>query len=1361
MSNRPLRIVLVLLALLTAGGVGAQAGGEEVERDRRLVHTYRQMLAEDPYQDYALRRLLEVSHAAGGLQGLVEAYRQRVEEAPEDAAAWVVLGHLHRAADREDEAVEAYRRAADLRERDPGPRAALARLHRRAQRWDEAIAAWEEAVARTRSRTRKQEILKAAAETALEAGRPERAEAWFEKLTATEPGNLHLRMEHASTLARLGHPERALEAWEGVRERAGRKLEHLVVVWREMAGLQEQLGRLDAAEATLREALEETPRGHWARPAFVEGLVDLYRRRDALRDLIAELEPRAERSREIRLVVARLYEEVGDDARALELFRRAVRDRPRDVDARLKVIEILERVGRTEEVLDAYRALIRVAPHEPRHGLRLAELLLRRGRVEEGFRRLERMSRRHPGDPGVHQRIIDLTMRYGDAGERGRIEREYRILMRLEPGEEAHVISLGEFYWARGDEERAHELWRRLLRMGDGPGEGHFRLAEVYADHGLPGKASEQFEAAIAAEPDNPRYARAYALWLERQRRHGEALKQWERVIEAARAADEDDPRRRAAVAEARRHTITLWEQTGRLGAEIRDLERRFEAEPPDEEAGYALALAHLRSRRLEDAEAVLERLRRLDPDHTAALRALEEVYTRQNRLEDAISVLEDLARLESRSAYEHLHRAAALALALDDEERALAFTRRVADLNPADPGAHVRVGELFQRLGRLDEAAEAWRQALALDPRNDDIRFRLAAVYRDLDEPIREERVLLEIVRESNDPGHVLEAGRRLLSVAARQERLEDVERALRPLIGGRGRREDVHLHLAVDLYETLARRIRWSDAPEGERRERARKLGERALEPLLDALDGDDVATRARALRVLRVTRPPGAVPALARLAGAPDATTRIRAAVALGGVGTDSAVEALGRLSASQDRDVREAAVWALGLTGTQEATRYLTSGAVAGTPRLRMLTALALGRTGGPEAVDALILTTRESHPGLRLAATWALARLATPETLQPLASALLSGRPREARLAIWGLGRADTEAARDTLVEALWSRDVEAGVRVADALLGPGRSDDNARRLDVAYASIADPEEGRLSLDLGGVLGLSAPPRPGKAARLDALEALEPGLRARVSALVSGSERDHLSVLLEAVVAGDGELALRPLLPAGTAPEQASSIARRLLEPHAEALAEGAAGEWGPALRAPALDVLSRLASGPSAPEAASRALPLALEASRAPEPDVREQGVRAVGRLAPPDDEAAVAAIVRAAERTEGAPSDPLVRASAARALGRFEPGLVAEAHARLLGDPDPTVRRAAVESVHVEGPGALVDAVIRRLEDPVPEVALAALEHLAPLADAPRVRAALERTARSARPGLRVRARAVLGASPPPTGAP
>ncbi|MFO0744879.1 MAG: tetratricopeptide repeat protein [Myxococcota bacterium] len=1324
-------LVLTLLVSLPIGAARAQPS-DDAERDKRMVEVYRQMLAEEPGQDYAFRRLLETAHAVGGLAGLVQMYEADVEKNPKSYPAWLVLGQLQATADNLDAAIMAFDKAAALAPDKAEPWTLRAALHRERRAWPEAFAAYDKAAGLMRDRQAKQDVLRAAAETAIEAGEIERAQGYFQKLIATEPGNIFLRMLEASTLARLDQPELALTRWQDVETRANGQLQHLVVIWKEQAELQTQLGRLNDAEATWRKGLDRLPPGHFERRPFLEGLIGVYRRQDRLRDLIKELEPGSASDFELLMTVARLYEELAEDESALARYREAQKKRPSDEEARTAALRILERIGKPEEILTAWSELVRAFPGEPRYELKLAEVFFQQSKQKEGQQLLERISREHPLDPGVHQTLVDLWLRYGERAARAAVENEYKILMRLEPEQDAHVVSLGSYYWSIEDKTRAMATWKKLLKLGKKPGEGHYLLAEVYAEHDLLDDALTEYKSALADDAQNERYIRAQALLLERMNRLDLALGEWQRLLEG-------DGRTGPILREAREHVIQLWERGERLDSEIEHLQRLFEAQPPQLAAGRFLAAALIRLGRLPEARTVLERLDSIEADDVETLNGLVQVYSRQNEPRKAIAILERLAKVSTRGAVEYLHRAADLALNIGDEALALRTARAVVELNPGDATAHARVGDLYTRMGHRAEAAEAWRQALALDPRNFPVRFKLASLYRDLGNTVREEQVLSDIVREAPDPTDILRAGRRLVQLALATGRLPELEKMLQPLLDA-NRSRDVQLRLMVEVYAHLVQALRYgpgvaaSPGPDGVAAARAARdaaltaLGERALRVLLDALEDNDVGVRNMALGVLEATHPPGATPALSRLAQENEASGQVQAISALGRTGTAGAVAILSRLVGSQQGGTRDLATWALGLAPTADATAILSERMKRGAPRERLLVAAAFGRGRHPGAVLSVIDLAKDRSTDVREAGLWALGRLAAVDGVPVLAERLLHGSPREAQLAAAGLGaimraHPDDASARAALVKGLW-------VGPDDAIwsaLGAGTDAEEA--VAAQYDGMANPERGqvaapRATLFAAGELPATAGPG-GVVARHRDLVA------ARVSEVLAADDATRLR-LAQSLLAGPD----LSLVPPGRFPndrEADRQATAAILAGRVEAI-EGMLARGSPDVREAWLEVLLRW------PDADAALVRRALATQRGQgAPSVAE--LEAWARFG--DDAATLEALAKEALASD----EPAMRLAAIEVAARARSEALL---ARGLADVWLDVRRAAAAGLAAIGPlaPATVDALVELTRDPDAGVAVLAVRAIG---TDPSRRPLLDRLAAEGSPPVRHEARAVL----------
>jgi HEAT repeat protein len=211
----------------------------------------------------------------------------------------------------------------------------------------------------------------------------------------------------------------------------------------------------------------------------------------------------------------------------------------------------------------------------------------------------------------------------------------------------------------------------------------------------------------------------------------------------------------------------------------------------------------------------------------------------------------------------------------------------------------------------------------------------------------------------------------------------------------------------------------------------EMARRLGRRAVEPLIDRLGDDDAAVRENAAWVLGQVGDARAVEPLAKALTDPVAKVRWRAATSLGAIRDGAAVEPLIRALSDEDLGARTAAAQALAELGDRTAVlpllTVLRSTAAAQT---RAAAVLALQGLGDPAAVEALLEALADAHDDVSRAAALALGRLRDGRAVEPLVG-LVADRARsellryDAARALGALGGPKGVAA---LVQALGDAD---------------------------------------------------------------------------------------------------------------------------------------------------------------------------------------------------------------------------------------------------------------------------------------------------------------------------------------------
>ncbi len=1311
-----------------------------------LSDTYQKMVEADPYDAYALRRLLEVNKAPGSLKRLLVRYTERVKARPDDRVAWALVGHLLRASDQPVKAVEAFGELSKLTPTDPRPQKAIAQVWRQARRWEPMVRAYDAALALVRKREAKIALYEEAIEAALEAERSEEALRWITAYRAVDDKRVSIAMSCADLLTRFGKTQEAIGAWRQAEEHKRAQLADQVVIWRHLGSLLEESGQVEEAEVVWRRAIKSTPASHWSRPLFIEGLARVHRRTDRLPELVEELKARARQEPALRGPLAGIYEELGQPEAALRWLKEALKVSRRDASLHERRIEILRRRDDLPALDAAYRELIRAAPREARYGLDYAEELFRRGHVSRGLKGLDRVTRASRRDPGVWQRAISMMITYARGASVTRIREGFGRLIQLEPREPAHHIGLGEHLWESGDPEGAKRAWRKLRKLGRASGAGDLLYAEVLADHRLHEEARVAFEAALAAGPENVACLEAAARWYAAQAAASDreqAMKLWLRLLELGRDA-KTNPRAAARRHGARKQLLLLWKRSGVLNARLKELASRTAGAKPDLSAGLLLSHLRLHLGRLEEAQRGVADLAKRFPDHLELLHLQVDLAVKAQELPRAIALLRKIATLDSSGASDALHQAAQLAKAIEDHETALELMESALTLRPEDPRGQARVGELRLGLGDRERAASAWREALRMNPRDDDLRLKLAGLYRELADTVREERLLVELVRDGSSGGHVQRAGRRLLNLAASTDRLSVIERVLRPLALAQGRRAPVHRRLLVDLYLKQAQALSWELARTPDTQAHLDKLGSRALEVLLAALQGTDAALRARALEVLRLTRPVGVVPALARILEHGDGMSRLHAAVILGFIGSDSSAEPLIR-ALDDTRPLREVGpavrslrelqynvIWSLGRVGGTAAREKLL--ALTGAEHATHHPMVALALAHYPHADTVRVLSQLAGRQGIRTrqAALWALAHMDRDEAVPPLAQALRSTLAGESEIALWALGRSSSEAARRVLFDAFVT-----GVGPAPHLLV---------RVLASRASGAPPPERfepytRL-IDLNQLRLASGAPDPAALISATVLSAQWVATRESSEAFLQRLDQRYL----RAGRVDDRQLARHALGALTGRPGLSLPETWRLT-----GLTKEERAEWALRLAGRLRPILERsLVPGPQTPESRRAIALLAHLLAAEPDSDLQVALHDALDRALGGAEGEALAELWRSAARLKATLLERLVKTHGpaerpaayesgsagalvafAAAAGRCSRAQAEGALEPLLRSPSTRVRIAAVQSVSATHPG-LVSPLTDLLEDPSVEVARQAAQALRRLGG-PKAAAALQ----------------------------
>jgi cellulose synthase operon protein C len=1330
-------LILVLtaaLAHLAAAIEPALAQGDwSVKRDpfdEKVIARYKRILDRNPGDKAALRNLIRLYQRHRTVDKLVREYEAGLKNRPDDFSALVILGHIHMAQGATDQALAYYERGAALRPTSPEVQTALGDLYRRAGKIDEARSAYDLALASTKSKAQQKVILRALADLALGKRDVEGARSYFDRYIALEPDNVQARIELGDALVQHGQHKAAIEVFAKAEARLRSDPARHVEVISRMGAAHEAAGDEEAAVREYRRAMARVGREYYLRKELTARIIEIHRRRQGLSDLLAQYEkewPAGRRAHFEWDVLARLYEETGNQEKAIDAYRKATQKAPHELDTQRRLIALLETGGREDEALAQYEKVIKVAPGEPRFQLELAERYWRRGKEKQALALLAQMERRFPGDPGVHSAIADLYTRWGkgDAALDA-----YERLTRIEPGDVTHLVNLGEQYFQRNQKNKAVAVWKKII-TNKSP-QNHARLGEVYAEHDMLQEALAMYGKAIKDDPKNPEHYKGRAGVHERRRSFDKAVEDWEKVLEFTPSKNADKPARR----EARRRVVNLLKrgQGNQLYRRALEWERAFAKTPPDVEAGYFLVEAHVRERQYTKARQVLERLLSIDGDDLEAMDELVKVYKRELDYDKAVALLERLATLSPARQREYYNEIAEIKTAQRHDDEAIEWITRAVDSSPNDPLAHQRLAERYAEMQQFDKAIGAYEKALELDQRNFRAYFALAQLYKYNNAALKAAELYREVLRRATDEEILRKAGREAIALEEMTGTLGDLERVLVPLAFTFGHKP-IYRYILVDLYDRYVPHLvgRWRAGETAARKELDR-LGAHGLKPLLEALsDEKDVSQQRIAVDVLGYLGNKGAAAPLVRLAQKEsepggsqrraigtlmqvvDWEMRVKALVAAGRLGDARTIDSLIALSKHPEKTMREAALFALGRTGHRDAIPPLLATLDQGNS-IQTLGCLGLAQIPAARSetrVTAQLIATvkdRRNSDIARAACAFALGYMGERQAAPALIEILEHGNDETQRLAAWALGRLDDKRAVPALLSAYFSRHDRVREAVAWALARVTRGGSGSQQRTAA--DLGEYPMKRTKYDAEAVLaGLPGPledawPSP------DVLVGHQSDLAAGLREALS-RHRDLVVRVLRDLDSDPDRFSLGPLTREISALPKArqdkvsqtlEQIARSII-PELAQLAQ----HRDPGVRGLALSVVSKI----DTPETAK----LLVAGMNDPRPAVRLAAMKATATYVRLHDKhgkelsSKVAARLRE-ESWQG-------RTDAAQTLGSFGKYADEAALVQALGDDNAYVRQQAAVALGKLSRTSSVEALISATSDEVASVRLAAVESL------------------------------------------
>lgn len=296
------------------------------------------------------------------------------------------------------------------------------------------------------------------------------------------------------------------------------------------------------------------------------------------------------------------------------------------------------------------------------------------------------------------------------------------------------------------------EMWIHFLSLNPKSSMAHHNVGTLMMQRGDLTSARQEYEAALAIDPTDPKTMADLGTVLLRLGHADEAMEKYEGALqidpdyaeasydlgnalrEAGRLPEAIDRYRQALkldsnYAEAHNNLGSALVQSGRVEDGMDEYAVALTLDPNYAEAHYNLGSALMEAGRVPGAMEEFEIALRIDPNYAEAMSNLGNALMRQGKYSDAILEYRAALAIDSGIAEAHNGLGGALQQSGQLEEAAEQYVEAIK-LKPGYAEARLNLGVVLSRMGMFAEAQEQVQAALKLLPASPVARTSLGNVY-------------------------------------------------------------------------------------------------------------------------------------------------------------------------------------------------------------------------------------------------------------------------------------------------------------------------------------------------------------------------------------------------------------------------------------------------------------------------------------------------------------------------------------------------------------------------------------------------------------------------------------------------------
>lgn len=296
--------------------------------------------------------------------------------------------------------------------------------------------------------------------------------------------------------------------------------------------------------------------------------------------------------------------------RTIEVYRRAVEERPKDWHIRANFARALQSASANDAALEQWRACLSQVPHHASALYGLGNLLDTMGKSAEAQACFRDALRIRPEFP---EALNSLGLCLVNQGRLEEAARAYRQAVALSPDFAEGFVNLGLVLLKLGQTPEAMAQYERALRIKPGSVAAHLNLGKALAGLDRLEEARQHYAAAVDLAPDDATAQYNLANLLARQAQGEAAISHYQTAVQL-----------NPDFIEARLNLGLELARAGRRPAAITELAEAVRRRPSRADARYNLGVALAQERRYAEAVAQFQETLRLEPENTRAQKSLE-----------------------------------------------------------------------------------------------------------------------------------------------------------------------------------------------------------------------------------------------------------------------------------------------------------------------------------------------------------------------------------------------------------------------------------------------------------------------------------------------------------------------------------------------------------------------------------------------------------------------------------------------------------------------------------------------------------------------------------------------------------------